>query len=111
MEIVAVALVYLATVAGFLYVLAGTIASARIERDQISNYFTELLLQVEGQAQEERETAILERNSLLERIQRPEFIPPAPTAGPVEISNEIRDDLHLVGTIKDSETPPPPDAA
>jgi hypothetical protein len=111
MEIVAVAVVYLATVGGFLYLLAAVIGNARIEREQVSAYFTELLLQVEAQAQDEREAGILERNSLLERIQRPEFIPPAPSFGPVEVSNEIQDDLHLVGTIKDTDNPLPPDAA
>jgi hypothetical protein len=70
-----------------------------------------MLLNAEAQMQQEREAYIQERNSLLERIQRPEFTPPVPFSGPTVVSDEINDDLHLVGTIKDSDSPPPPDEA
>jgi hypothetical protein len=98
-------------IAAFLYVLAAVIAESHSERDAVSAYFTELLITAEMQMQQEREAYIQERNSLLERIQRPEFTPPTPFAGPAIVSDEIQDDLHLVGTIKDTDSPPPPDEA
>lgn len=106
--VVAVAAVLI--VAGFLYVLALLNAEAKEERDQLASYYIELLLQNENQMASERELMIAERNSLLERIQRPEFQPPVPMFGPEEVANEINDDLHLVGTVVDGN-PPPDDAA
>lgn len=95
---------YLLTIGGFLYLLAAVLGSAKEERDQLAAYYTETLIQNEIQAQ-------AERNVLLERIQRPEFVPQNPFNSEPVISDEIHDDLHLVGTIKDNSNPPPPDAA
>lgn len=106
---IVVAVAFVVVMAGFLYLLALVNAEARAERDQIAAYYIELLLQNERQMANEREMMIAERNSLLERIQRPEFQPPAPMFGPEEVINEINDDLHLVGTVVDGN--PPPDEA
>jgi hypothetical protein len=95
---------YLLTIGGFLYLLAAVLGDSREERDQLSAYYAELLLQTEIQAQNER-------NVLLERIQRPDLIPANPLNSEPVISDEIHDDLHLVGSIKDDNNPPPPDAA
>jgi len=95
--------------AGFLYLIALINTEARAERDQLATYYIELLLQAERQMAEEREMMIAERNSLLERIQRPEFVPPAPSIVPDIVNDEINDDLHLVGTVVDGN--PPPDEA
>lgn len=97
--------------AGFLYLIALINAEARAERDQLATYYIELLLQAERQMAEEREMMIAERNSLLERIQRPEFQPPAPLNTPLEPMDEIRDDLHLVGSVVDTNPPPPDNVA
>jgi|DEB0MinimDraft_3_1074331.scaffolds.fasta_scaffold00292_8 alkanesulfonate monooxygenase SsuD/methylene tetrahydromethanopterin reductase-like flavin-dependent oxidoreductase (luciferase family) len=106
---IVVAVAFVVVMAGFLYLLALVNAEARAERDQIAAYYIELLLQNERQMANEREMMIAERNSLLERIQRPEFQPPVPMFGPEEVVNEINDDLHLVGTVVDGN--PPPDEA
>jgi hypothetical protein len=108
---IVIAVAYLLTVGGFLYLIAAILGEARVERDQISNYYAELLIQNELQAQEERQAGIAERNVLLERIQRPEYVPPSPVQNEPVFNDEITDDLHLVGTIKDDSNPPPPDAA
>lgn len=101
---IVLAVVFLLTVAGFLYLIAAILGDAREERDQLSAYYGELLVQAEFQAQ-------TERSVLLERIQRPDLIPANPLDSEPVISDEIHDDLHLVGSIKDDNNPPPPDAA
>ena len=101
---IVLAVVFLLTVAGFLYLVAAILGDAREERDQLSAYYGEMLIQAEFQAQ-------TERSVLLERIQRPDLIPANPLEQEPVISDEIHDDLHLVGTIKNNENPPPPDAA
>lgn len=102
---IVLAVVYLLTIGGFLYLLAAILGDAREERDQLSAYYGELLVQAEFQAQ-------TERSVLLERIQRPDMIPANPLQTEPVQSDEIHDDLHLVGSIKDDSNPPPPlDAA
>lgn len=107
---IVIAVAFVLVIAGFLYLLALVNAEARAERDQIAAYYIELLLQSDRQMAEEREMMIAERNSLLERIQRPEFQPPVPLNTPLETLEEIRDDLHLVGSVVEGN-PPPDDAA
>lgn len=106
---IVIAVSFVLVIAGFLYLIALTSAQAQAERDQIAAYYIELLLQSERQMADERELMVAERNSLLERIQRPEFQPPVPLLGPEEVANEINDDLHLVGSVVDGN--PPPDEA
>lgn len=50
-----------------------------------------------------------ERFELMERIQRPQFTPVAPTNDKPEPDNGFNDNLHLVGTM--DFTPDPPDDA
>ena len=106
---IVVAISFVFVIGGFLYLLALTSSEAREERDQLAAYYIELLLQTERQIANERELMIAERNSLLERIQRPEFQPPIPMFRPEEAAQEIHDDLHLVGSVVDTSSPPPPD--
>lgn len=102
---IVLAVAFLLTIGGFLYLIAAILGDAREERDQLVAYYGDLLVQTEYQAQ-------VERSVLLERIQRPDLIPANPiTTEPIQ-SDEIHDDLHLVGSIKDDSNPPPPlDAA
>jgi hypothetical protein len=96
-------------IGAFLYVLTATIAENNDERERISAYFADLLIQTNIQFQSERDAWAHERGILLERIQRPDFIPPSPVVTEPIANDEIQDDLHLVGSIRDSQTPPPPD--
>jgi hypothetical protein len=105
------AVVSIAAIGGFLYLIAAIVGDSRVERERILAYYTELVIQAEENITAEREAYIQERNSLLERIQRPEFTPPVPFSGPPVISDEINDDLHLVGTVRENDSPPPPDDA
>ena len=100
---------YLLTIGGFLYMLLLISSESRNEREQLANYYIELLLQTEANMSSERELLVAERNSLLERIQRPEFHPPFPITEPVMESNEISDEIHLVGSVQNGN--PPPDEA
>jgi hypothetical protein len=84
---------------------------ARKSADLQSRLLTDLLLSAERTAQENAREWMIERNNLLERIQRPEYIPPSPIAGPPLPDNSIHDDLHLVGQIVDSNGQPPDGAA
>lgn len=60
----------------------------------------------------EREAWSIERSLLLERIQRPEYRPVAPSEQIDETPNfSVSDELYLVGTIQDGQTPPPDEAA
>lgn len=95
----------------FLYVLTAVIAENNDERERISAYFSDMLIQANIQFQTERDSWAHERSVLLERIQRPEYIPPAAVSEEPIFSDEIKDDLHLVGSIRDNSTPPPPDDA
>lgn len=91
----------------FLYLLAAVIAEGKEEREALTAYFSDLLIQTNLQLEAERATWGQERASLLERIQRPDQRPPAPVTGPPVENDEINDDLHLVGTVMEG----PDDAA
>jgi hypothetical protein len=95
--VIAVAAVLI--IAGFLYVYAAVIAESKAEREAVTAYFSDLLIQANLNLQTERDSWSRERASLLERIQRPDQVPPVPVVNPEIVNDEIRDDLHLVGTV------------
>jgi len=87
--------VYLATVIGFLYLLA--------RKDRAHSEDLSLTLNfMAGQMREERE----QRDELLERVQRPEYRPFTPTVVNNDQPNGFADDLHLVGTVVGNYEPP-----
>ena len=92
MILLGAAILYFFTLVGFLWLLATVILNAANERENQSVSQTELLVLVE-------ENARLERDALLERIQRPEQRPaivdenPPPTPEPVEM------DMGMVGAV------------
>jgi hypothetical protein len=99
MEFIVIAVAAVIIIGGFLYVYAATVAEAKAERENIIGYFSDLVIQGTLNLQTERDAWATERASLLERIQRPEQLPPTPVTGPKIINDEINDDLHLVGTV------------
>ena len=103
---IVIAVAFVLVIGGFLYLLALVIGEAREERDQLASYYIELLLQNERQMADERELMVAERSSLLERIQRPEYVPPVPGITPDIVNDEINDDLHLVGAVVEGNPPP-----
>jgi hypothetical protein len=111
MVAIVIAVAALLAIGGFLYVISAVISENNAEREQITAYFSDLLIQANLHFQNERDAWTHERASLLERIQRPEMMPPTPIVGDPVLANEIVDDLHLVGSIRDSDAPPPPDDA
>jgi hypothetical protein len=84
---------------------------ARKSADLQARLLTDLLLSAERTAQENAREWMIERNNLLERIQRPEYIPPSPIAGPPIPDNTIHDELHLVGQVVEGNGQPPDGAA
>lgn len=106
---IVIAAAALIAIGGFLYILSAIIGENNQEREQVIEYFSDLLIQANLQFQSERDAWAQERASLLERIQRPDLIPPTPVVGESVPANEITDDLHLVGSIQESDAPPPPD--
>ena len=97
-----IAFIYLATIGGLLfvghkYVTGQNERFARIEDERRDQDIRE---------RAERERLMVERNSLLERIQRPEHIPPVPFAGPPPVDDTIHDELHLVGAVTGPPTDP-----
>ena len=108
---IVIAVTALLALGGFLYILSAVIGENNREREQITDYFSDLLIQANLQFQGERDRWAQERASLLERIQRPDMVPPTPVPGDPVPANEIVDDLHLVGSIRESDAPPPPDDA
>jgi hypothetical protein len=109
MVAIVIAVAALVAIGGFLYILSAVIGENNHEREQITEYFSDLLIQANLQFQSERDAWAQERASLLERIQRPDMIPPTPVLGDPVPANEIVDDLHLGGSIRESDAPPPPD--
>lgn len=109
MDAIVIAVSAILMVGAFLYVLSAVIAENNDEREKISAYFSDLIIQTNIQFQSERDTWAHERSVLLERIQRPEHMPPTPVISEPIGNDEIHDDLHLVGTINDNQSPPPPD--
>lgn len=108
---------YGATIGGFLWLIAGILSEARDEREASAKAFAdereasarayvESLLRAEEDARKAQEAWTLERAALLERIQRPEFIPPTPLKVVPQEDVHIEDDLHLVGTIQDESDQP-----
>lgn len=87
--------------AGFLYLIAGVISEGKAEREALTAYLSDLVIQANINIQTERDAWAQERASLLERIQRPDQTPPTPVVGPKIVNDEINDDLHLVGTVVD----------
>lgn len=69
------------------------------EAERREEQWTAILAEQEARHQKERQAWVVERSSLLERIQRPEFMPPAPVEGPPIPDNSIKDELHLVGQV------------
>lgn len=111
MDAIVISVSAILLVGAFLYVLSAIIAENNDERDKISAYFSDLMIQTSIQFQTERDSWAHERSVLLERIQRPEYVPPSPVVNEPIANDEIHDDLHLVGTINDNNAPPPPDDA
>lgn len=94
-ELIAFGVLYLATVAGFLHLLA--------RKDKAHSEDLSLTLNfMAGQMREERE----QRDELLERVQRPEYRPFTPTVVNNDQPNGFADDLHLVGTVVGNYEPP-----
>ena len=96
---VVIAVAAVVIVAGFLYVYAAIVAEAKAEREALTAYFSDLVIQANLNIQTERDAWSRERAALLERIQRPEQVPPVPVINPDVVNDEINDDLHLVGTV------------
>lgn len=84
---------------GFLYLIAGVISEGKAEREALTSYLSDLVIQANLTVENERQAWSQERASLLERIQRPDQTPPPPVVGPEIVNDEINDDLHLVGTV------------
>jgi hypothetical protein len=95
-----VALLYLATVAAFSWMLHDTRRSA----DVAAKLLSDLIVRLEDERRIEREQAAAERQELLERIQRPE-VPHIVAAVDTEPTPDPREmDLGLVGAVV-SEAP------
>jgi hypothetical protein len=101
------AVVFVAVVAGLVW----NNREARKSADLQARLLTDLLLSAERTAQESAREWMIERNNLLERIQRPEYVPPSPIAGPPLPDNTIHDELHLVGQVVEGNGQPPDGAA
>jgi hypothetical protein len=84
---------------------------ARKSADLNAKMLTDLIIRTDEHARQREQEWMVERNNLLERIQRPEYIPPSPTTGPPLPDNSIHDELHLVGQIVESNGQPPDGAA
>lgn len=96
---IVIAVAAVLVIGGFLYLYAAIVAENKAEREGITAYFSDLLIQANLNLQTEREAWSQERAALLERIQRPDQVPPTPVVGPQVVNDEINDDLHLVGTV------------
>jgi hypothetical protein len=98
----------------FIAVIAGLVWNGREARksaDLNARLLTDLILSSEKAAQRREQEWTVERNNLLERIQRPEYIPPSPVTGPPIPDNSIHDELHLVGQVVEGNGQPPDGAA
>jgi hypothetical protein len=101
------AVVFIAVVAGLVW----NNREARKSADLNARLLTDLILRADESSRQREQEWTIERNNLLERIQRPEYIPPSPTAGPPIPDNSIHDELHLVGQVVEGNGQPPDGAA
>lgn len=106
MIVVAVTLLLVTVPIAFVGLFAMYAQHCSDERENIQNQWCDLLARVEEKHNKERHDWALERAALLERIQRPEYKPPAPIETKPVPDDSIRDDLHLVGQVVSTDQPP-----
>ena len=107
MDQILIALVFVAVIAALVW----NNREARKSADLSAKLLTDLVLRADESLRQREQEWAVERNNLLERIQRPEYIPPSPVAGPLLPDNSIHDELHLVGQILEPNGQPPDGAA